>query len=155
MFYYCRNSIPPTTTVKNLEEKQQAAKRQIHVDVAFWGGLIPDNKVKEVYFTLKSKKMTLIRESLLFAEKNSNCQHIMNPFPDSVSLNALQNLSFNRLIFLKIQDSLIDLVNAGVVGFKCFLCPSGVDEFPHVGEADVSEALKILAGKPTVLAVNI
>src|SRR6185436_10611501 len=30
---------------------------------------------------------------------------------------------------------------AGVVGFKCFLVPSGVDEFEHVTEADLREEL--------------
>jgi allantoinase len=37
------------------------------------------------------------------------------------------------------------LVRAGVLGFKCFLCPSGVDEFGHVSEADLRDALGILA----------
>ena len=37
------------------------------------------------------------------------------------------------------------LAAAGVRGFKCFLSPSGVDEFGHVGEADLREALPIVA----------
>ena len=37
------NSIPPTTTVANLVLKQQAARGQIAVDVAFWGGAVPGN----------------------------------------------------------------------------------------------------------------
>jgi len=37
------------------------------------------------------------------------------------------------------------LAAAGVCGFKCFLVPSGVDEFPAVGEADLYQALPILA----------
>src|SRR5213083_447383 len=37
------------------------------------------------------------------------------------------------------------LAAAGVLGFKCFLAPSGVDEFPHVGERDLSEAMPIVA----------
>lgn len=38
------NSIPPTTTVKNLEEKRAAAvDAGLHCDVAFWGGIIPGN----------------------------------------------------------------------------------------------------------------
>ncbi len=37
------------------------------------------------------------------------------------------------------------LARAGVLGFKCFLSPSGVDEFGHVGEADLIEAMPILA----------
>ncbi len=37
------------------------------------------------------------------------------------------------------------LARAGVLGFKCFLCPSGVDEFEHVHEKDLREAMPILA----------
>lgn len=40
---------------------------------------------------------------------------------------------------------LAPLVEAGVRGFKCFLVPSGVDEFEHVGEAELRAALPILA----------
>ncbi|KAI0074781.1 allantoinase [Panus rudis PR-1116 ss-1] len=38
------NSIPPTTTVENLELKRAAAKNQCWVDIAFWGGVIPGNQ---------------------------------------------------------------------------------------------------------------
>jgi allantoinase len=38
------NSIPPTTTVENLELKQKAAQGQCFTDVAFWGGVIPGNQ---------------------------------------------------------------------------------------------------------------
>jgi allantoinase len=37
------------------------------------------------------------------------------------------------------------LGEAGVLGFKCFLSPSGVEEFAHVAEADLRRALPILA----------
>jgi allantoinase len=37
------------------------------------------------------------------------------------------------------------LHDAGVRAFKCFLAPSGVDEFPNVTEADLREAFPILA----------
>ncbi|KAI9323855.1 hypothetical protein BX666DRAFT_1847091 [Dichotomocladium elegans] len=37
------NAIPPTTTVVNLDAKLRAAKQQCHVDVGFWGGVVPDN----------------------------------------------------------------------------------------------------------------
>lgn len=39
------NSIPPTTTVENYDVKKQAAREQIWVDVGFYGGVIPGNKV--------------------------------------------------------------------------------------------------------------
>ena len=42
-------------------------------------------------------------------------------------------------------DSLEPLARAGVLGFKCFLCPSGVDEFAHVTEKDLRAALPVLS----------
>ena len=42
------NSIPPTTTVANLEQKRDAAQGQCWTDVAFWGGVIPKNEVARV-----------------------------------------------------------------------------------------------------------
>ncbi|XP_076385534.1 allantoinase isoform X2 [Megachile rotundata] len=52
------------------------------------------------------------------------------------------------------QKDMQSLVQAGVVGFKCFLCPSGVDEFPHVNEKDVQEALAELKSTKSVLAFH-
>ena len=37
------------------------------------------------------------------------------------------------------------LAAAGVRGFKCFLSPSGVDDFTHVGEGDLREAMPVIA----------
>lgn len=45
------------------------------------------------------------------------------------------------------------MVRHGVVGFKCFMCPSGVDEFPNVTIPDIELAMERLAGLETVLAV--
>ncbi|KAK9473813.1 uncharacterized protein V1510DRAFT_413991 [Dipodascopsis tothii] len=38
------NAIPPTTTEANLDTKLAAARGQCHVDVGFWGGLVPGNR---------------------------------------------------------------------------------------------------------------
>src|SRR6185295_14717929 len=46
------------------------------------------------------------------------------------------------------------LKNAGVVGFKCFLVPSGVDEFPHVTETDLREAMPELSRLGALLIVH-
>jgi allantoinase len=80
------NSIPPTTTVAGLESKRAAARGRCHVDVGFWGGVVPGNAA-----------------------------------------------------------DLAPLADAGVLGFKCFLSPSGVEEFAHVDEADLRDALPIVA----------
>ena len=47
-----------------------------------------------------------------------------------------------------------DLAGAGVRAFKCFLAPSGVDEFPAVTERDLREAFPILAGLGIPLMVH-
>ena len=46
------------------------------------------------------------------------------------------------------------LADAGVRGFKCFLSPSGVDEFGHVSERDLRLALPILARRGLPLLVH-
>ena len=37
------NSSPPTTTVDNLDAKEEAAQGKLSVDVGFWGGAVPGN----------------------------------------------------------------------------------------------------------------
>jgi allantoinase len=78
------NSVPATTTVWALDAKQYAG-RDAHVEVVYWGGVVPGN-----------------------------------------------------------VDDLEPLADAGVPGFKCFLSPSGVDEFEFVEEADLRLALPVL-----------
>jgi allantoinase len=89
------NSIPPTTTLANFQEKLKAAEGKCSVDVGFWGGVVPGN-----------------------------------------------------------ARELSSLFEAGVVGFKCFLIHSGVDEFPNVTEADLLEAMPELARLGAVLIVH-
>jgi allantoinase len=89
------NSIPATTTVSALHAKREAARAKCHVDVGFWGGVVPGNAAE-----------------------------------------------------------LDGLVDAGVRGFKCFLVPSGVDEFPAVNEEDLRKALPILARRRVPLLVH-
>jgi allantoinase len=89
------NSIPATTTVAALEAKRRAAAGRCHVDVGFWGGIVPGN-----------------------------------------------------------AGDIEALARAGVLGFKCFLSRSGVAEFEHVGEADLREALPIVAKTGLPLLVH-
>lgn len=49
---------------------------------------------------------------------------------------------------------LAPLMEAGVVGFKCFLIHSGVDEFPNVTELDLRKALPELVRLGAVLIVH-
>jgi allantoinase len=89
------NSIPPTTTLAGFRAKLAAARDQCHVDVGFWGGVVPGN-----------------------------------------------------------TSELAPLRQAGVVGFKCFLIHSGVDEFPNVTEDDLRQAMPELARLGAVLIVH-
>jgi allantoinase len=89
------NSIPATTTAEALDAKRRAASGRCHVDVAFWGGVVPGN-----------------------------------------------------------HHHLDALVGAGVRGFKCFLVPSGVEEFPAVDEDDLRRAMPILAHHGVPLLVH-
>jgi allantoinase len=89
------NSIPPTTTLAGLEAKLEAAAGQCHVDVGFWGGVVPGN-----------------------------------------------------------TSELNQLSQAGVVGFKCFLIHSGVDEFPNVTEEDLRRAMPELTRLEALLIVH-
>lgn len=89
------NSIPATTTAEAFQEKLDAATGKLHVDTAFWGGVVPGN-----------------------------------------------------------TSELEKLWEAGVVGFKCFLIHSGVDEFPNVTEKDLREAMPELARLGALLIVH-
>jgi allantoinase len=89
------NSIPATTTVAAYAEKVAAARGKLHVDVGFWGGVVPGN---------------------------------------SSELDALWD--------------------AGVFGFKCFLVPSGVEQFAQVSEADLRAALAELTATGAPLLVH-
>lgn len=46
------------------------------------------------------------------------------------------------------------LIDAGVLGFKSFLCPSGVDEFGHVDESELRDGLPLLARRGVPLLVH-
>jgi len=89
------NSIPATTTSESLHAKLAATHGKLHVDVGFWGGVVPGN-----------------------------------------------------------TDELSKLWDAGVVGFKCFLIHSGVDEFPSVNECHLREAMPELARLGATLIVH-
>lgn len=123
---YCRNSIPSTTTLDAFRTKLDAAKNQCFVDVAFWGGIVPGNAVNS-YFKLEYMIISL-------SISKNNCW------------------KFFSFCF---QEELKPMLNAGVVGFKCFLIHSGVDDFPHVEQADLETALKTLQGTDATVLVRV
>jgi len=89
------NCIPATTTRAAAEIKLASLEGQLHVDVAFWGGVIPGN-----------------------------------------------------------AGELRGLAEFGVPGAKCFLCPSGVDEFPCVARGDLELAMPVLRELGLTLLVH-
>ncbi|PPH95522.1 allantoinase AllB [Rathayibacter sp. AY1D1] len=50
--------------------------------------------------------------------------------------------------------TLRELHDAGVFGFKCFLSPSGVDEFPHLSREQLLEAMREIAAFDGLLIVH-
>jgi allantoinase len=52
------------------------------------------------------------------------------------------------------ENEIAGLARAGVLGFKAFLSPSGIDEFPQVTEADLRKAMPLLAHYDLPLLVH-
>ena len=46
------------------------------------------------------------------------------------------------------------LIDAGVLGIKCFLIHSGIDEFPNVTEKDLDRAMPVIAKQGSLLLVH-
>ncbi|HEX9098320.1 MAG TPA: allantoinase AllB [Candidatus Dormibacteraeota bacterium] len=51
-------------------------------------------------------------------------------------------------------DQLEPLVRRGVMGFKAFMCPSGIDEFPAADERTLREGMKRIAELGSILLVH-
>ncbi|KAF8413896.1 hypothetical protein HHK36_001891 [Tetracentron sinense] len=92
------NSFPSTVSEETLRLKVEAAEGKIHVDVGFWGGLVPEN-------------------------------------------------AFNA-------SALEGLLNAGVLGLKSFMCPSGINDFPMTNASHIKEGLYVLAKYKRPLLVH-
>ena len=52
------------------------------------------------------------------------------------------------------EREIVPLIDAGVRGFKCFLVPSGVDEFEHVDEQTLRRVMPVLARRDVPLLVH-
>jgi allantoinase len=80
------NASPVTTSLTHFNEKLEASKGKMNVNIGFYAGLVPGN-----------------------------------------------------------TSELEAMIQAGVVGVKCFLTHSGIDDFPNVTEKDLDEAMPIIA----------
>lgn len=81
----------------------------------------------------------------------------LNASPVTTSLAAFQqkldstagkmnvNVGFYAGLIPGNANHLESMIQAGVVGVKCFLAHSGIDEFPNVTEKDLDEAMPIIA----------
>ncbi|WP_448809120.1 allantoinase AllB [Agromyces bauzanensis] len=91
----------------------------------------------------------------------------LNSIPPTTTVSALdvKRRAAERQVFVDVgfwggvvPGNLADLeplVEAGVFGFKCFLAPSGVDEFPPVTADEMEQAMAVLAGaRDSLLAVH-
>lgn len=62
--------------------------------------------------------------------------------------NAFVDVGFCGGLVPSNARSLDALVREGVLAVKCFLCESGVDEFPNVAEEQLAEGMRRLSGVP-------
>ena len=111
--------------MSNLREKLSAARGKCHVDVAFWGGVVPDN-VNTDGGELRRMVQVMRKSRKWRFEIHATLDIDLTPIILSLSM-----ISFS-------------LQMEGVCGFKCFLTHSGVDEFPCVNRAEVEAALEEL-----------
>jgi allantoinase len=51
-------------------------------------------------------------------------------------------------------DKLAELAGCGVIGFKAFMCPSGIDDFEHADERTLREGMKRAAALRRIVAVH-
>ena len=81
----------------------------------------------------------------------------LNSIPSTTSVAALEakrdaargrcfvNVGFWGGVVPGNDADIVPLAKAGVLGYKCFLTPSGVEEFENVAEADLEQAMPIVA----------
>lgn len=90
----------------------------------------------------------------------------LNSIPPTVSVEALEvkRAAAEGRVFVDVGfwggvipgngADLAPLHAAGVYGFKCFLMPSGVEEFPHVSAAEMRAAMSTVAELGSLLVVH-
>lgn len=94
------------------------------------------------------------------------CDMPLNSIPATTSVASLEakrgaalgktsvNVEFIGGVVPGNAAALAALADAGVCAFKCFLAPSGVPEFPHVGERELREAFPVIARTGLTLMVH-
>jgi len=89
----------------------------------------------------------------------------LNSSPVTTTLNSLRmkqqaavastyvDLGFHAGVVPELSE-VHELIDAGVTGFKAFLCHSGIDEFPNATEADLGRVMPLLARAGVPLLVH-
>lgn len=81
----------------------------------------------------------------------------LRAFNDKLFASASQlhtNCGFYGGLVPGSSNHLENLIDAGVLGIKCFLTPSGLEDFPNVTEKDLDKAMPILAKHNIPLLVH-
>jgi allantoinase len=90
----------------------------------------------------------------------------LNSIPPTIDADAFDAkydvASQNAVVDFALWGGLVDadarrlreLAECGVVGVKAFMCPSGVDEFPHISDGALEPALRAAAEAGLLVAVH-
>jgi len=115
------NSVPPTTSVENLDLKRSVARDQAFVDVGFWGGAIPGN----------TENLRPLHDAGVFGFKcfllHSGVDEFPHLEPDEMETDLAELRKFDSLMLVHAEDS------------------HAIDRAPHA-EGDVYA--KFLASRP-------
>jgi allantoinase len=92
------NSIPPTTTMANLETKRRAADGQVSVDVGFWGGAVPGNL----------PDLASLHEAGVFGFKcfllDSGVEEFRHLEPDQLAMAMAETARLDALMIVHAED---------------------------------------------------
>lgn len=111
----------------------------------------------------QKQKPQNVHFSIVKLIEDINCRNSIPPTTTVSNLLAKQNAATGKIcvdvgfwggIIPGNANDLRSLSEAGVVGFKCFLHPSGDETFPFVTEDDVELACQQLTGFDALVAVN-
>ena len=115
---------------------------------ADWEGFITATRAAAAggYTTLIDMPLNAIPATTSVAGLEAKCS--------AAAGNCLVDYGFWGGVIPGNEQEIEPLAASGALGFKCFLCPSGVDEFPMVTEPDLRSALPHLARAGLPLLVH-
>lgn len=144
------NSVPATIDRAGLAAKRAAAAGRLRIDVGLWGGLVPANVPAS---GAGDKTARGNRTTGAGAAGDSGGRPAAAKADGRVGPGAGRVMTPEAPSHGDAGD-LAALWREGVFGFKAFLAPSGVEEFPAVGEEELRRALPLLARLGAPLLVH-